>query len=80
MSARQIKVEILQVLDQILQGLALRPVIRIFLQVAKPPVVFLPVNVLNLVHRTPRQTSRRTSPTRQVYCGGRVECQPRAYG
>jgi len=42
MSARQIEVEILHVLDRILHGVAVRPVLRIFLQVAEPPVVFLP--------------------------------------
>ena len=46
MSTRKIDVEILQVLDQILQGLALRPVIRVFLEIAKPPVAFLPVDIL----------------------------------
>ena len=78
-SVRQIEVEILQVLDQILQGLTLRPAILKLLQVPEPPVAVLPVDRLNRVHGKPRKTSRHGLPTMQGDRVGRVKGQPQPH-
>ena len=75
MSTRRIDREILHVFDQILQGPALRPVIRIFLEIAKPPVAFLRVDILHRVHGAPLRTSRPGTLAIEAYRDGGSEGQ-----
>ena len=73
MSNRKIDREILQVFDQILQGIALLPVIRVFLEIAKPPVAFLPVDILHRMHGAPLRTSRPGTLATEAYRDGGSE-------
>ena len=51
MTTGKIEVQVFEVLNQVGQGLALRPVIRVFLEIPQPPLAFLPMDVFDRVHR-----------------------------
>ncbi len=50
MPAGEILVVIFEVFDQIIERLALSPIVRLALEIAEPRILFLPVNIFNGLH------------------------------
>ena len=77
MAAGEIEVEIFQVLYQVSQGLTLRPVIGVFLEVANPPVALLPMDVFDCVHEAARSNRKSHDTLNEVYSAAPVAGQPK---
>ena len=66
MTTGKVEVQVFEVLNQVGQGLALRPVIRVFLEIPQPPLAFLPMDVFDRVHRA--LLFCRNELAAQLYC------------